>query len=221
MSVFTAGTVASTITTNTSALTLTFNNGQLMANTTYFVRIGALYNGTTTYINTVPSSTSTLTSLISGAQVYAINSTSITVNWTAMTVGTGTAILREGYRLEAIFLTNFNGTGTIYLPARMRDAVESARWTVSGLTTNVSYNLRVGALNWDNVPNFVTPLGSPATTVAGGAPINPLITAVYVQLAHLDVGRSRWLPSGYSVWKASTMSNFTGTIISSVTCTDE
>ena len=169
------GTIFATSTTNTSAVTLTYNNGQLSANTTYFVRIGALYSGATTYNNTVPSSTSTLTNLLQNAQVYQAYTSSITVNWTAMTVGTGTNT-SEGYRLEASS-TNFNG-GTIYFSSNTTPSTSTL--TVVGLTSNVSYNLRVGALNWNNVPNFVTPTGSPATTVAGGAPGNPLITAVYV-----------------------------------------
>ena len=205
------GTIIATSTTNTSAVTLTYNNGQLSANTTYFVRIGALYSGATTYNNTVPSSTSTLTNLLQNAQVYQIFTTSITVNWTAMTVGTGTNT-SEGYRLEASS-TNFNGTGTVYFSSNTTPATSTL--TVSGLTTNVSYNLRVGGLNWNNVPNFVTPTGSPATTVAGGAPGNPLITAVYVSSLTAAWGNVN-SPSGYSL-EASTMSDFTGTLISSVT----
>ena len=142
--------------------------------------------------------------------MHAINSTSITVNWTAMVAGSG-ANTSEGYRLEASS-TNFNG-GTIYFSSNTTPAVSTL--TVSGLTTNVAYNLRVGGLNWNNVPNFVTPVGSPATTVAGSAPINPLITAVYVSSLTSTWGAVA-SPSGYSL-EASTMSNFTGTIISSVT----
>ena len=86
---------------------------------------------------------------------------------------------------------------------------------MTGLATNVTYNLRVGGLNWNNVPNYVTPAGSPATTVAGGAPTSPLITNVYVSSLTATWG-SVASPSGYSL-EVSTMSNFTGTIISSVT----
>ena len=127
------GTLVATITTNTSALTLTFNNGQLLANTTYFARVGALYNGATTYLNTVPTSTSTLTSLIQAAQVYQTNITSITVNWTQMSVGTGTNT-SEGYRLEAS-TTNFNGTGAIYFSSDTTPTTSTL--TVTGLQSNV------------------------------------------------------------------------------------
>src|SRR5258706_14591359 len=58
------GIIFTTITTNTSATSLTVSSAANLApDTTYFVRIGALYNGATTYINTVPASTSTLASL--------------------------------------------------------------------------------------------------------------------------------------------------------------
>ena len=205
------GTLVATITPNTSALTLTFNNGQLLANTTYFARVGALYNGATTYINTVPSSTSTWTSLIQAAQVYQTFTTSVTVNWIAMSVGTGTNT-SEGYRLEASS-TNFNGTGTIFFSSNTTPSVSTL--TVNGLQSNVAYNLRAGAINWDGVVNFVTPTGSPATTGAGAAPNNPQITNVYLSSMSVTWG-SVASPSGYSL-EVSTMANFTGTIISSVT----
>ena len=57
------------VTTDGNVTTLTFNNGQLTANTTYFVRVGSLWSGTTSYANTNPSSTSTLTNLILGRMV--------------------------------------------------------------------------------------------------------------------------------------------------------
>src|SRR5207253_6654655 len=78
---------------------------------TYFVRIGALYNGATTYINTVPSSTSTLASLVTNSQIYQVFSTSITANWTAFSGGSG-ANTSQGYELDASTAADF--TGTIY-----------------------------------------------------------------------------------------------------------
>ena len=60
----------SSVTLNANATGLSFNAAQLAPNTTYFVQVGALYNGDTVYANTVPASTSTLTSLLQNAQVY-------------------------------------------------------------------------------------------------------------------------------------------------------
>src|SRR5439155_25066946 len=56
---------ASSITTSNALNTLSFNLGTLNPDTTYFVRIGALYNGATTYNMVTQPSTSTLTNLIS------------------------------------------------------------------------------------------------------------------------------------------------------------
>src|SRR5207302_3717580 len=76
------GTIFSTATTNTSAITLTVSSAANLApDTTYFVRIGALYNGATTYIATVPSSTSTLASLVTNGQVYQVFAISSTADW--------------------------------------------------------------------------------------------------------------------------------------------
>src|SRR5206468_6559141 len=48
-----------------SATTFTFNLGTLTPDTTYFVRVGALFSEATSYANTVPQSTSTLANLLS------------------------------------------------------------------------------------------------------------------------------------------------------------
>src|SRR4029077_8083575 len=82
----------------------------LAANTTYYVRIGALYNGATTYSGTLSSST--LTNLLSGSQFAGVSSFTVTANWVAFSTGPGTNT-SEGYRLDASS-TAFDGTGTVY-----------------------------------------------------------------------------------------------------------
>src|SRR6185295_17907934 len=84
----------SSITYVVNASSLAFDFGTLAPNTTYFGRVGALYDGATTYAPTVPASTSTLTSLITTYQFYQVNVTSVVVNWAAL----GSA---DGYRLDA------------------------------------------------------------------------------------------------------------------------
>jgi len=49
-----SGTILSTTTTNASLSTLTYTAGTLAANTIYYARIGAIGNGTTSYVQTVP-----------------------------------------------------------------------------------------------------------------------------------------------------------------------
>src|SRR5437879_12294812 len=78
------------LTPTTTATTFTVSSAANLApDTTYFVRIGALYNGATTYIATVPSSTSTLASLVTNGQVYQVFATSITANWFTFSSGSG------------------------------------------------------------------------------------------------------------------------------------
>src|SRR3954465_5294582 len=85
--------VTSSATANGNAVTLTVNATSLAANTTYWIKVGALYNGATSYAFTTPASTSTLTSFIT-AQFYRTYVTSVTVNWLPL----GSA---DGYRLDA------------------------------------------------------------------------------------------------------------------------
>ena len=59
---------------------LTLNSAELAADTTYFVRVGSLWNGTTNYANTTRASTSTLTSLLVVPQIFGGGTTSVTAN---------------------------------------------------------------------------------------------------------------------------------------------
>src|SRR5205807_932128 len=166
MSNFT-GTIFTTATTNTSAITLTVSSAANLApDTTYFIRIGALYNGATTYIATVPSSTSTLASLVTNGQVYQVFATSITANWFTFNSGSG-ANTSQGYELDASTAANF--TGTIYSSTTF--LASNSTLTVSGLAAFTTYYLRVGDLNWNNATNYVS-IGSTMTT-SGGAVGSP------------------------------------------------
>src|SRR5208283_771344 len=101
------GVILSTVTSNISATTLVVSSStNLSPNTTYYVRVGALYSGATVYANTVPSSTSTLTSPITVDQIYQVFSTSVTANWFAFGTGPG-ANTSEGYELDASTAANF------------------------------------------------------------------------------------------------------------------
>src|SRR4029077_3108538 len=173
-----------------------------------FVRIGALYNGATTYINTVPSSTSTLASLVTNGQVYQVFATSITANWFTFNSGSG-ANTSQGYELDASTAANF--TGTLYSTTTFTNA--DSTLTISGLAAFTTYYLRVGDLNWNDATNYVS-IGSTMTT-AGGAVGSPAISAVY-----LSTITATWTTvpnvTGYDV-EASTMANFTGVIFATIT----
>jgi len=66
------GTLITSTTPNGSLTGLTFNANDLVANTTYYLRVGSLWNGTTAYADTTPASTSTLASLLSGSSLRRI-----------------------------------------------------------------------------------------------------------------------------------------------------
>src|ERR1019366_246693 len=90
------GTVTSSITYDTTLSTLTFPSS-LLPNTTYFLRLGAFYSGTTVYTYVTTIGTSTLTNLVTGAQVFSTKANAITVNWASLAGNGGSA----GYRLDA------------------------------------------------------------------------------------------------------------------------
>src|SRR5262249_43950595 len=99
------GTIISSVTPIGTATGLTFNSGQLVGNTTYYVRVGSLWNGTTNYSSTL--STSTLASLLTGQQFAGVSSFTVTANWVAFSSGPGNGT-SEGYTLLASS-TNFDG----------------------------------------------------------------------------------------------------------------
>jgi hypothetical protein len=200
----------SSSTSDNTISTLTVSG--LTENTTYFVEAGGIFAGTTNYENTSPAAIVTLADPLMNAGILQVNSSSIAVSWTAMSSGSGpnTAV---GYELDASS-TNFNGSGTISTSSNTTPSVSSL--TVSGLTPNTTYFIRVGAINWGGVPNFVA-IGSVTTMMAGGPPpINPFQLGMpgisSITLTWTNPGG----PNGYVV-NASTLSNFTGTLYSTST----
>src|SRR6185436_7042620 len=111
---------ASSVTSIGTLTGLTFNSGDLAGNTTYYVRVGSLWTGTTNYSSTL--STSTLASLVTGSQFAGVSSFTVSANWVAFSSGPGNGT-SEGYKLLASS-TNFNGTGTIYSSSTF-DAAQS------------------------------------------------------------------------------------------------
>ncbi|PIR16165.1 MAG: hypothetical protein COV48_10405, partial [Elusimicrobia bacterium CG11_big_fil_rev_8_21_14_0_20_64_6] len=191
----------------------------LLPNTTYFTRVyaldqdmvgGPLSNGATQ---------STLAPL-----VIALNPTylgvfqsSATVAWAALPASPPDASSKtsEGYVLEASS-TNFGVNqfgGVVY--SSLTTKVAASTLSITGLTTDVTYYFRVGTLNWDSQPNYLT-LGSTLTvTTPGEAPADAQIFRVYagsITVSWLAVNSD----NGYLV-QASTASDFTGTLFSSKT----
>jgi hypothetical protein len=202
---FVGGVVLSSISTNGALGSLTVLG--LNPDTTYFLKVGSLWNGATTYSLTQPS-TSTLTNLLLNAQIYQVFTTSATANWTPFSAGSGTNTA-QGYELDASTASDFSGQ--IFSSTTFNASLSTL--TVNGLSTSVLYYFRAGAINWNNVVNFSS-LGS-ASTGAGPAPTNPIIVNVAVSSIAVTWGSVSAI-SGYEL-DASTASNFTGTLVSSIT----
>jgi len=132
----------------------------LSPDTTYYLRLDTLYGGATLYTYTTPTWTSTLTGLVTGAQIFQVYATSITANWAAL----GAA---QGYELDAstspAFLTTIVSSIT-------SGGVQPSTLTVQNLTTGTPYYLRVGGLNWNGVANYVSILGRAPTPTPRSPP---------------------------------------------------
>ena len=202
---FLPGTIVSSV-TYLSTATVGLGTA-LVADTTYQLQVSASEGGITSAYTPL-GSTSTWTSALQNV-VDVVSVTSVTVEWTAFTTGSGVGTA-EGYRLEAS-TTNFNGTGTVYYSSTT-DVTQSTL-TVVGLGTNTTYTLRAGALNHNQVPNWTW--FKTETTGAGAAPTNVQILKVYISSATLG-----WYAvpgaSGYEL-DASSMDFASGVVQSSIT----
>jgi len=95
-----SGTLFSTSTSNANLTSLTVGTvSPLAANTTYYLRVGAIYSDTTSYANTVPVSTSTLTNLLTGSQFAGVSSFTVTpTGWRSAAVPVPTPRKATGCR---------------------------------------------------------------------------------------------------------------------------
>jgi len=199
------GTIYTSTTSNPAQTSLAIQG--LTPNTSYFVQVGALYGGTTSYSAQI-TNTSTLANALLNPLISQVNSSSITVDWTAFAVGSGTNTC-EGYFLYASTSANFSTT--ILMSTNSTPAASTL--TLTGLTSGTTYYLEAGAVNWMNVPNFVA-IGS-ATTPGGGGGLpaptglhNIAITFNSINWSWNLVGSA----TGYNIYSASSPTTLLGTI---------
>src|SRR4029077_12053458 len=179
----------------------------LNPDTTYFLKVGSLWNGATIYSATQPS-TSTLTNFLSPS-VLNVSSFSVTVGWPAFAVGSGTNTA-QGYRLEAYSDSGY----TSLVGSSQTTAVNQSTLTVVGLTAYTTYYLRAGGDNWNGTTNYIT-IGSTLTN-AGAAPTAVTLNAVYITSITINYGTVGGA-TGYELDASSTNFNGTGVILSSIT----
>ena len=143
---FTGGVIFSTFTSNNAVTSLTLTG--LNPDTTYSFNIGSLWNGTTTYSGTQPS-TSTWANLINPS-VANVSSATISVNWPAFASGSSTNTA-QGYELDVSTSTEFH-----YLCLSNTSVVAQSTLTISGSDCRFHLLLsRAGAANWDSYVDFV------------------------------------------------------------------
>ena len=191
-----SGTIFSSMTANGAATSLTLSG--LSGDTTYYLRAGALWNGTTNYAASFSTMTQVPPAPVSPA-VSAASTSTITVSWTA--VGS------TGYELDASTATNFSGT---IFSSKTTNGVATAL-TVSGLSGGTTYYLRAGAL-WSGTTSYATALST--MTQALPAPGAPAVSAASTGTITVS-----WTPvdsTGYE-FDASTAMNFSGTLFTSST----
>ena len=181
------GVVMSTITSVGALTSLVVDSmTSLSPNTTYFIQVGNIANGTTSYASPALS-TSTLASPLNNILLYQVNQTSITVNWTAwVSTGPG-ANTSQGYELDVSTMSSF-------IP--LWDSSTTAGVSLSTLTVGVvnplspytTYYLRVGGSNFNNVVNYT--ILSPTQTLAGQRPRDPVLYGRLPQHDHRHVQHS-------------------------------
>ncbi|HNW44133.1 MAG TPA: fibronectin type III domain-containing protein [Elusimicrobiales bacterium] len=175
----------------------------LLANTTYFFRVGALnWNGAVNFSAIL--ATSTISGAVGAPGVSAIFLSSAAVTWAVPEQGA------EGYELRASS-TGFDGTGAVLFSSSTDGGLTGLE--VQGLQVNTVYSFRAGSFNWNKVLNFA--VAGTSSTLAN-VPANPVLTKVYISSVVLNWDLPAGGAGGYVV-EASTVADFTGLIVSSAT----
>jgi len=200
-------------TTNSGAIT-SLSVLNLLSNTTYTFRIGALnWNGTVNFGDSLSTATLANKATALSFDFIDANTSSITVQWAALPPSPPDDITSEGYRLEASS-TNFDGTGTVYSSSTADVALSTL--TVFSLDPNTTYYFRVGSLNWNDVPNYTT---LSATSTLVNPPLSEVSTFTFVGISSIT---TQWLansnpPNTRYTLELSTDSSFATAVHSSDT----
>ncbi|MBI4801082.1 MAG: hypothetical protein HY796_01025 [Elusimicrobia bacterium] len=205
------GTISSSKTADGKLEILTVSEPSLYTNTTYYLRVGALWGTTTSYAATQVAST--LADSIKWGKFNEVFLTSASVTWQALPTSPPDASSKtcEGYRLQASTASDW--TGTLY--SSSTPSVELTTLTVSGLSVNTTYYFRIGSLNWESVANYLF-VGSTPTLAS-----KPLDTSVIAASSYSIT--AKWTagdpanPSGTKYILEASSTNFSGGDIFSTT----
>lgn len=139
----------SSVTTDVALSTLTIQS--LMANATYYLRVGSLYDDTTAYANTVPASTITVAAVPTGGAFDNVSPSSITASWSGSINAAGT-----NFRVE---LSSISALGASTATATTSDVTA----TLTALNQDTTYWARVQALGWAGADSPYLFIGSSIT----------------------------------------------------------
>ncbi|HOW89270.1 MAG TPA: fibronectin type III domain-containing protein, partial [Elusimicrobiales bacterium] len=204
---FSGGTVLSTATGDITLSTLGVSG--ILANTTYYFRVGTLnLEGVPNYSGRLSTITLSVP-LSAGLLSTDLSSSSIRVRINAPLPASPAESSCEGYLLQASSV-NFTGGSVVY--SSFSHMSTPASLTIGGLRSNTLYRLRIATLNWDGTPNH-TALPDATTLVA--APLTSVsMNGIWESSA--AVSFSRIDSDGY-VLEASTRPAFIPVFASSAT----
>ena len=167
-------TVYSSATSNASLLSLSVQT--LNANTTYYLRAGAVWGDYFASVNTTPASTCTLANppVLSGVPFSGVAAASMSVTWSAnanpINVTTYTVVLSTGSFYPNAFAANVTLSS---VPAGGLPTT-----SIVGLTPNTTYFAFAAAVNRNGVTSSFVSLGSTSTLAADPLSVVSTFTAV-------------------------------------------
>lgn len=154
--------IAASSATPNSALTGLSIQG-LDPNTTYYFRVGALYNGATVYSDASPVYRQTLPQQLTGLAAPGVYQSSVTISWTPL-AGAPQSAAAESYLLQAAALPDFS---TVLFSSQTPN-IGLDRLTLTGLAPNASYYFRAGTVNFEGSVNYAS---MPSTNTLANPPV--------------------------------------------------
>ncbi len=150
-----SGIDAEALNSNGAATSVTVNG--LDPNTLYYFRAGPVFSGTTVYTLSTPEHDYTLPPRPSGVAFSGVFYSSIAVTWTALPASPQNQTADGGYLLEASQSPSFS---PVEFSSRSYSILTSTL-TLTGLTANTSYYLRLGSLALDGGTNYTFLVSTP------------------------------------------------------------
>jgi phosphodiesterase/alkaline phosphatase D-like protein len=183
------------VTTHTTFATQLSTAG-LSVNATYFFRVAAIGNDGTRLSAFTSASTATLTNAPSSPLTTAVGLSSASLSWSVA----GNPVAITTYTVQASTASDFNGGVYDQVTLSTAPPGTSPSATLSGLSADTTYFLRVAAVNRNGVPSAYLDAGSTVTDAE--PPGAPYVTGVFLSSVTLA-----WTPSvaaGYRVLASST-----------------